>query len=281
MVIPEITRLGPGDIAAAAGILNSAFRSSNSYFATLRRYLVLQPDGWLIARVNGEAAGMVGAINYGTFAYVGLMAVVESRRRQGIARQLMDRLLAQIDSSGCPVVMLDATDAGAALYPSLGFEDDEQIIMYEHSAPQGDVLESVQRLRADDFQALVAFDTPHFGADRSAVLRSYVADFAARTFIVRDSSGQITSYVIAQEHSIGPWMARRAEDAELLLRAALSLPYVEGPRTQIPSLNTAGIDLLRRYGFVQTRVLRHMRRGGSRDPRDRSILYGQTNFALG
>lgn len=44
-------------------------------------------------------------------------------RRQGLARQLMDRLLEQIKSQNIPVVLLHASDKGRPLYESMGFKN--------------------------------------------------------------------------------------------------------------------------------------------------------------
>jgi GNAT superfamily N-acetyltransferase len=279
-----ITTLTDADVEAAANILDSAFGPSDSYVGTVQRFLALQPDGCLIARFDGVPAGTVGAINYGDFAYIGLMAVDQAMQRRGIARKLMDDLLAWIDASGCPISLLDATEVGALLYPLVGFEDDGHVTMYECKTLNTQHTEfdrAIEPLRMDNLAALVAFDTPLFGADRSRVFASYLADFPDRAFMMCDASGQITGYVIAQPQRIGPWMACTPQVAEALLTKALSLPYAISARVIIPAENTSGIAMLERHGFVQTRVLRHMRRGGTQQPRNRSVLYGQTTFALG
>jgi len=63
------------DIAGADGVLRDAFHTEHSFAARLRRYLAIQPDGWLAAEDDSLLVGMVGAIDYGSFAYVGMMGV--------------------------------------------------------------------------------------------------------------------------------------------------------------------------------------------------------------
>src|SRR5690348_3176989 len=97
-----IRALTAADIPAADAIGMAAYgRESRS--AELARLLRLQPDGWLLAEVEGEPAGMVGATDFGPFAYVGQMGVLPTFQRRGIARALMERLLAWIDERGCLV----------------------------------------------------------------------------------------------------------------------------------------------------------------------------------
>ena len=82
------------DLDAADAIMIPAYGVPRSRKRDLRRYLALQPDGWLLAQLDGQPAGLGGAIDYGPFAYIGLMAVLPSLQRRGIASAIMDRLLA-------------------------------------------------------------------------------------------------------------------------------------------------------------------------------------------
>jgi predicted N-acetyltransferase YhbS len=119
----RIRALQPEDFAAADDVLRAAFHASISFVPRLRRYLALQPDGWLVADDEGQVVGMVGAIDYGAFAYVGLMAVRPDRQGQRLGRKLLDALLADLDGRGRPCALLDASPAGAPLYERSGFAD--------------------------------------------------------------------------------------------------------------------------------------------------------------
>lgn len=48
-------------------------------------------------------------------------------RRQGIARQLLERLIALAREEGYPVVQLHASEAGRPLYESVGFRDTNEL----------------------------------------------------------------------------------------------------------------------------------------------------------
>jgi hypothetical protein len=102
-----------------------------------------------------------------------------------------------------------------------------------------------------------------------------------RVFIAHDDMGQLSGYLFAQTHSIGPWAARRPQDAEALLAAALALTYEAPSVVRVPSSNLAVTELLQRNGFEIIETLAHMRRGGDKMPGKRTLIYGLTSFALG
>lgn len=273
------------DLDTAAAILDAAYAAPRRYRDELARYLRLQPDGWLLALLDGRPAGVVGAIGYGPFAYVGLMGVHPRGQRRGVALTLMERLLDWLDSRHCPLILLDASAAGEPLYAHLGFVEDARSLLLRREtglpAPTAEPAATVTPLHPDDLPALARFDRPIFGADRSAVFASYLADAPERAFLARDHVGAIGGYVFAQTQRLGPWAASRSEYADALLAAALSLPFDDAPITLVPSVNPDAARLLRRHGFALQRSLSHMRRGGDAPPGRRALLYGQASFAIG
>jgi len=286
-VDPHITirRLTAADLDAASDILIAAYDNPASRMATLRRYLSLQPDGWLLALLDGRPAGMGGAVNYGPFASIGSVGVRPEARRRGVARTLMDRLLAWLEAAGCHVAVLVATEAGAPLYTRLGFEEDGVTLIFRRdeaaARPASYPSTRVSVLRADDLPALARFDAPIFGATRPAALALFVADDPRRAFVVRDKEGAVAGYLVAQQQTLGPWAARTPEDAEALLAHALTLPFDGVARAIVPSANGDAARLLHRYGFGEPFPLRHMRRGGVAAPGRPTMLYGLSGFALG
>ena len=87
----------------------------------LQLYMSLQPDGWLLATLDGEPAGIAGGTNYGSVGHIGLVAVDPSKQRRGVALALMEHLLSWFAELRCPVIQLDASEAGAPLYRRLCF----------------------------------------------------------------------------------------------------------------------------------------------------------------
>ncbi len=283
----NIRPLTQSDFPACDAILSSAFGTLETRVPELQRYLAFQPDGWFVADVDGQPAGMVGAVDYGPFAYLGMMAVFQHQQGRGLGRALMEHCLAWLDTRGCPMTLLDASPAGALLYPKLGFVDDDRSDVWVQPTvaslkPErgGDI--RVESLRPEDIPAVAAFDAPIFGAHRPAVIEAYRSEFPDRALVARDENGMIAGYLIVQWRRIGPWAACTSQAAEALLAAALSLPFEFGsPMTICTASNTAAAEILGRAGFRPERPHRHMRRGGAANPINHARIFGFASFAIG
>ncbi len=278
----NIRNLTAVDLEDIDRVLMAAFGKTSSFKSELQLCLTLQPDGWLVAECDGTPVGMVGAVDYGTFAYVGLLGVHPTFQRRRIGLALMERILAWLDEHGCPKAVLDATDAGRLLYTSLGFVEEEKslVLQQDTTAQLLCSYKFVSELRSTDFPELVAFDTPLFGADRQAVFAAFLNKFPDRAFVARNRVGQIVGYLFAQPQKFGPWAASTLEVSEALLATALRLSFNGLPHVLVPSSNRAATTLLYRYGFKKQRSLSHMHRGSSLASR-RDMLYGMASFALG
>jgi GNAT superfamily N-acetyltransferase len=277
----SIRNMSAADIEAADKIVMSGFGQSESRLDEMRRYLEIQPDGYFVAECAGTLLGMVGAIDYGAFAYIGLMVVWPEFQGHGIGGRLMERLLDWLDQRGRPS-LLDATEMGYPLYKKLGFVETDLSIVYRQDQPVE--LEPpaapVYRMQPDDLDELVAFDTPLFGAERRGVLRVMLRDYPGEIMAARDEAGRISSYIINREGRLSPWMARDPGSAECVLRAALASNVSGEPVVIVPGLNLAGIQVVERHGFTFKRSCRHMQRG-LKTERQRTQIYGLVSYAIG
>ncbi len=277
-----IRQLLEADFESADAILRSAFRVPGSRFTDLSLYRQIEPEGLWLALLEERPVGMVGAVNYGAFAYVGLMAVHETTQRQGIGLALMRHLLNRLEKQRLPVVLLDASDTGRLVYRKLGFTDYDLTYTFrcEH-AVTGQRPPDVQPVSTNDVAALDEWDREMFGTDRGRLLRALLAAFPGRAFMLRGAAGSISGYVIAQGNRIGPWVARSAPAAEALLQAALSLPW-DGPvSVAVPEPNRDAGELLQRHTFELARTNTHMGKGADKPPGQRRQIYGQTSLFFG
>jgi GNAT superfamily N-acetyltransferase len=279
----SIRVLTPDDLEIADDIVTSAFGFTDSRAREIRRYFILEPNRWFLATYRGQPAGVIGATNYGPFTYLGMMTVRRELQRRGIGQALLQHMLNWTESQGISFLRLDASEAGFPLYSRFDFEVLDQALMFQHPdfSPLSDYPKQVQLLRFQDIQVLADFDSPIFGADRTALFQALLADFPNRGFAVYGESRSMTGYLFAQTRRLGPWAARSPQDAEALLQAALTLTYKESPLAIAPETNTAASDLLERFGFRQVLTNRHMQRNSSTIPGRRASVYGQTSFAVG
>jgi predicted N-acetyltransferase YhbS len=301
-----IRPLVEADLPVADRILQAAFGRAHSYIGMLRLNGAAQPGNQLVAVRAGQVVGTVGAVDFGQFAYIALMGVDPALQGRGIARQLMEHVLARLDDRGCPIVLLDATDVGAVLYEKLGFVDDSSAYEFEGDDPVAGNATSllgsqhcldskrsddspvpnatkhrgVARMTDADLADIVEFDTPRFGADRGRLLQILLNEFPERAFVCRDAVGQLNGYLFARA-VVGPWVAEEVATADELLAVARALPAQEPLRVLVPRSNHGACDLLARHGLQSIRKLRHMRRGGTAPPGRSECLYGQVSFGLG
>ena len=271
------------DFEPADVVLRAVFGTPDSRIADLRRYSGLQPDGWFVAEADGKLASTVGAVIFGSFAYIGLMAVTPPMQRRGIARALMQHVLAWVAAHGCATALLDASQSGAPLYSSLGFAPAGQAFVFQcdTTARLENMPPQVGQLCAEDIPALVEFDMPIYGATRAQLFRRFLAEFRDRAFVTRDEDRHVTGFVFAQQRRIGPWVANNVCDAEVLMQAALTLDYDGAASVIMPLPNTGVSEFLERYGFRFLRTQLHMWRGRAYPARQRAMIYGQASFMVG
>jgi GNAT superfamily N-acetyltransferase len=273
------------DIPEADRVMNLAFGSTGSRASELRRFITAAPEGWLVVMQGDELTAMGGAIDYGSFAWIGLMAVRPERQRQGLGHLLMERILVWLDGRGCPMSRLDASAAGTGLYRQFGFVDAGQTRVFLHTdfKPQAaDLAGGIAPFEAADLAEVLAFDRDIFGADRRRLLSAYLEDFSGRAYVGRGADGKITGYLVAQAQKIGPWVSQDEDTASGLLGAALGLSYGDDcMRALPPGENAAAARVLTRAGFFEGRIHLHMRRGGHGLPGQRDKLYGEASYAVG
>lgn len=277
-----IRPLVEADLPVVDRILQSAFDRTHSFIPMLRLNGAAQPGNQCVAILDDRVVATVGAVDFGRFAYVALMGVDPAYHRRGIARKMMEYVLARLDEHGCPVVLLDATEAGAALYEQIGFMDDSHAYEYEGdvTGASGFAGGSVEIMTPDMLAEVSAFDRIRFGADRGTVLQILLAETPDRALVARDAQGRITGYAFARV-VLGPWVADDIETAEQLLDAAVRLDGEPSAHVLVPRSNQWAVELLERRGLHRIRRLRHMRRGGTGAQGDPECLFGQVSFGLG
>jgi GNAT superfamily N-acetyltransferase len=275
----EFREILDDELEVAKRILDAAYGPSLARAGRLRRYRSLDPTTWLLALDDGEPVGLGGAIDYGTFAYIGLVGVLQDIQRRGIGHAIMDRLLALIDARGGRTSLLDATDAGAPLYRKMGFVDDDTVRLF-HGKARGIPTAMARAMLRADLAAATELDRRVGVADRTALLSAYFDEYEGRAFVVEGDGGGIASFAFAQGSVVGPWVAESDDAADAALDAALSCEFNGPLMIVVPGQNTAAASMLERRGFAFTRQLVHMRLGEP-VPRRRDRIYGQASMAAG
>lgn len=275
--------LQEADLDETDAVVMAAYNVPTSRKSSLQLYMSLQPEGAYVAKDGDTIVGFGAALNYGPFAYIGLMSTHPSMQKRGIGHAILERLLAWLDEQHCLTALLDATPVGATLYEQFGFVTDDITTVMKHE-PQHMPIECwaynyTFPLQEQDVQAVIAFDAPHFGAKRELVLNHYFQ--SGRVFVTKNEREDITGYIVAQSHTIGPWVAQTKEDAERLLYHALVMSFEDRPSVFVSAHNDNALALLHHYGFVEQRTLKHMYHGKPIKRGRENALYGQVSLGLG
>ncbi len=281
----SVEHLEPHDVAAAGAVIEAAF-DRRGMAARARQTYAMQPQHWFCARWEGEIVAAVGAYAYVNSASVGMMAVRPDMQGRGIGYQLMAVLVAHLEGSGYRDIFLEASAAGARLYPKLGFHPKGRTLRML-SAPLALPIQAagpndlVRPMATSDLPAVIAYDGRIFGIERPRVIQWLLQVQPARALVVEKPEGNLLGFLMSTPSGLGPWAADDAATAGALLQAGLALAYESGARVTFPAENAEARALLAAQGFQEGPELIHMRRGGGADPRLRQHYYGQASLMLG
>jgi predicted N-acetyltransferase YhbS len=241
-------RLTLVDVPAAARLTDAAF-GGGPREDRLRRYLAIEPRGWFVVEETGLLVAVGGVVRFGTFAWLGLMAVRPERQRQGLGRTIAEEAIGWALGQGCSTVFLIATPAGIPLYARLGFVpagESEELggTPAPAARPSPPARCRVERWTAADTAEVGRFDAPAFGADRTHLLSVYAQEFPASSWVARDGTGAIRGFLVIQGGSLGPWSAD--DDATAAQLLDVGLPEVSEPlRAGVPDPGAAALLLAR------------------------------------
>ena len=195
-------------------------------------------DDWALFVRHGAVLGLpdaagrpvaTGAIlPYGdAFAWISMVLVTASRRRQRIGTGILDICCASIARRGLAAV-LDATPAGERVYRPLGFEPMFGLTRWQGQGGGGVSLRAgIRAMSEADMAAVAATDAAAFGARRAFLLESFFRRAPRLAFMTKNSDGFVLARPGRLATQIGPLIAADEEAAASLLDAALEA--VAGP----------------------------------------------------
>jgi ribosomal protein S18 acetylase RimI-like enzyme len=233
------------------------------------RYMLENGSGYGCSDGAGRLVASAMALPYETFGWVCMVLVRESFRRRGLATDLMNRVIADLERDGV-VPGLDATPAGREVYKQLGFEDIYRLerLWSERAPIPADAPEKpvvIAPMTADEVEEIAGYDATKFGADRTALLRHLYGQAPELAFVAR--AGQwLAGYILGRAGrevtQIGPVTAEDGDIAIALARHVLG-ELDGGAVIDAAEHQGAFIDWLKRSGFTYQRPYIRMLRGRS------------------
>lgn len=247
-------------------------------------FYTADPDGFLIAEVDGQPVGCISAVSYaGRFGFIGLYIVAPAWRGQGIGlclwNEAMERLTGQ-------VVGLDGVPAQQANYRRSGFTLAwNNARMAGTARPNGEgTPPQIVRLADVDFAALCRQDLSVFPAPRDAFLRAWstMPDSAGLAWV---ESGELRGWGVIRQcregHKIGPLVADTPAIASALFAALGStVPVGNAVFLDVPMPNPNALALVEANGMSSVFETARMYAGPA-PACDLNTVYGITTFELG
>ncbi|MBI5585737.1 MAG: GNAT family N-acetyltransferase [Deltaproteobacteria bacterium] len=259
----EIEPLDERHLPAALNLSEQSHWNQNGQ--DWRRLFRSSPGGCFGAFLEGRLVGTVTTSVYGTqLAWIGMMLVDPDYRRRGIGTRLMQAALDQLQRLGIVAVKLEATPAGKPLYETLGFRAEGLVERWEGTVQRRVEIKGPaweERFRP----SLYGFDRLAFGADRSFLLASLIADSPLAPLVALDAKGRLDGFALArpgrQAFYIGPVAARSPATALALLDGMLG--RLAGEKIYLDFNTTLGLDseVLADRGLVKQRDLTQMALG--------------------
>jgi hypothetical protein len=193
-------------------------------------------DDWSLFLEHGRVIGLsdntgrtiaTGAVlpYAGGFAWISMVLVTASRRRERIGTRILANGSAEIVKAGL-VPVLDATPAGEQVYRPLGFEPIFGLTRWQGNA--GDrraPAPGIRAMEAADLGTVAVLDASAFGASRRFLIESLYQRAPQLAFVTQDGTGFVRGFILARPGriatQIGPIVATDEKAAASLLDAAL------------------------------------------------------------
>ncbi|NHI83866.1 MAG: GNAT family N-acetyltransferase [Candidatus Thorarchaeota archaeon] len=216
--------------------------------------LLFDPNGSFIAEMNGEPIGMVCAISYGSFGFIGNLIVRSEYRKSGYGTTLMSHAIAYLKGKGTDTVMLDAVQKAVPLYKKLGFKEMCNSLRYEGRV-EPETSSNSRDMEDKDMMHILGIDRKHFGANRFLFLGSSLSRDPDLARVI-EVGGRIVGYIMGSKRHgfvrLAPWIISECPELanEMLRDFAVR---VEGKQIKLGVLesNTHAVKVMKAHAFYQ------------------------------
>lgn len=239
------------------------------------------PDGYLLAELDGEPVGCISSVTYGdTFAFIGFYIVRPEHRGKGYGLALWN---AAVQRAGRRIVGLDGVVAQQANYAKSGFQLAYNNIRYEAPGRPADIPGDLIPLNQIPLDELAAYDAQCFPALRRRFLEAWTALPNATGYGLRHNGrlvayGQIRS--CGTGYKIGPLFADTPGHADQLYTALAAQAPGAPVYLDVPEPNAPATALAQRHNMRESFRTARMYLNGT-PTFDLTRTYGVTTFELG
>jgi GNAT superfamily N-acetyltransferase len=221
---------------------------------TLQGFFSHDPDGCLVAELDGRQVGIGVATSYGHCGFIGELIVRPERRGQGIGAALLAHAVAYLKQRGARTIYLDGVVKAVELYERNGFRKIFRSLRFSGKVI-GKSHSGVRSMSEKDLPVIFDLDQRYFGADRSFFLRRRWILFPELSKVLVED-GRVTGYILGRRGegwmAVGPWVVEPGEKHPQDLLEALAV-VIGNQMFSIGILesNQRALEIIRSYGFVE------------------------------
>ncbi|NDZ83746.1 MULTISPECIES: GNAT family N-acetyltransferase [unclassified Streptomyces] len=246
-----------------------------------RSFFAQDPEGFFLGRLDGEPVSAVSVVNYGArYAFLGCYLVRPDLRGRGHGLATWQAAQAH---AGTRTIGLDGVVAQQDNYRKSGFTLAHTTFRHTGVLPPRSPA-GVRQIRPGDHEAIAAYDSACYPADRPTFLKHWLTTEGHRAF-VRFDDGQLTGYAVVRPAAgdvlrIGPLFANSPADAAALYGAIAEETGTAQVAVDVPESNPAAVALARALKLTPSFETARMYTGPIRPVADQCV-YGITTLELG
>lgn len=286
---PAMTSSGPEDLVITRATLDdwpvisgwAADEGWNPGLSDGPAFFAQDPRGFFIGRLAEEPVSAISVVTYGAdYAFLGCYLVRPDLRARGLGLTTWKAALAH---AGDRTVGLDGVVAQQDNYRRSGFELAHRTVRFTGVVRGGEELPGVRPAEKADLDAIVAYDTACYPADRPRFLAHWLTAPGHRV-LVRFEDGRPTGYAVIRPARdglrIGPLFADTPDGADALFAAVCTEAAGREIAIDVPEPNRAAVSLAERSGLTPSFETARMYTGPVR-PYATERVYGVTTLELG
>lgn len=230
----------------------------NQTLADWQRLLTLSPHSCFCLKQDGKVVSTTVATVYEKkLAWIGMVLTRKDYRGKGFASQLLKHTLNYLDERGVECVKLDATDLGRPVYAKAGFVEERPVSRWlRRVAPISRPQPTAEMWMDADMRAL---DRRAFGVSRTALLEDLAKEEA---FSLRGQGYVLVRPGRSATH-VGPCVAETLGAAQSLMVGVIRSHSRVNLIWDLCDEHEDAASLAMELGFVRSRKLMRMRRGGN------------------
>lgn len=218
----------------------------------LKRMLALDPNGCLVAALDGRPIGLTTAISYGRkLAWIGNVVVQRKHRAAGVGTSLVRSAIKHLLRLRVKRIGLNSYPENRSMYERLNFRTIDGFVRLSITRRTRKPASEKEEV---PFRQILRLDKRAFGADRTRLLRHLLRDFhESWTWILKGA--EVSGYSVVKQYQdsseIGPSISEQISPDEIatLLESSIALASKWPLELSVPESNQAALEAATRLGF--------------------------------